>query len=115
MSTLPNPYSQKVSDFTLPKVIKEGYVNRQHISIQQLEAAMRDLINAYNLLELPKCWGTGKKAAADGSKFEVYENNLMSEYHIRYGGYGGIAYHQQFSLWKINWSWAGLPTLVLQS
>ena len=54
---------------------------------------MRDLINAYNLLELPKCWGTGKKAAADGSKFEVYENNLMSEYHIRYGGYGGIAYH----------------------
>jgi TnpA family transposase len=28
-----------------------------------------------------------------GSKFEVYENNLLSEYHIRYGGYGGIAYH----------------------
>lgn len=24
---------------------------------------------------------------------EVYENNLLSEYHIRYGGYGGIAYH----------------------
>ena len=22
---------------------------------------------------------------------------------------------QQFSLWKINWSWAGLLTLVLQS
>ncbi|MEL7419863.1 MAG: Tn3 family transposase, partial [Cyanobacteria bacterium J06555_3] len=37
--------------------------------------------------------GSGKKAAADGSKFEIYENNLMSEYHIRYGGYGGIAYH----------------------
>jgi hypothetical protein len=33
------------------------------------------------------------KAAADGSKFEIYENNLHSEYHIRYGGYGGIAYH----------------------
>ena len=26
-----------------------------------------------------------------GSKFEIYENNLMSECHIRYGGYGGIA------------------------
>jgi TnpA family transposase len=38
------------------------------------------------------CQQTGM-AAADGSKFEVYENNLMSEYHIRYGGYGGIAYH----------------------
>lgn len=35
----------------------------------------------------------GKRAAADGSKFEIYENNLHSEYHIRYGGYGGIAYH----------------------
>ena len=70
-----------------------SYVNRQHISTHQLEAAMRDLINAYNRLELPKCWGTGKRAAADGSKFQLYENNLMSEYHIRYGGYGGIAYH----------------------
>jgi len=46
-----------------------------------------------NRLELPKCWGTGKRAAADGSKFQLYESNLMSEYHIRYGGYGGIAYH----------------------
>jgi TnpA family transposase len=70
-----------------------AYTNRQHVSTQQLEAAMRDLINAYNRLELPKCWGTGKRAAADGSKFEIYENNLLSEYHIRYGGYGGIAYH----------------------
>jgi TnpA family transposase len=70
-----------------------AYINRQHVSTQQLEAAMRDLINAYNRLELPKCWGTGQRAAADGSKFEIYENNLLSEYHIRYGGYGGIAYH----------------------
>ena len=31
--------------------------------------------------------------SASRSKFEIYENNLMSEYHIRYGGYGGIAYH----------------------
>jgi TnpA family transposase len=70
-----------------------AYTNRQHVSTQQLEAAMRDMINAYNRLELPKCWGTGQRAAADGSKFEIYENNLLSEYHIRYGGYGGIAYH----------------------
>ena len=35
----------------------------------------------------------GKRAAADGCKFDTYENNLLSEYHIRYGGYGGIAYH----------------------
>ncbi len=27
----------------------------------------------------------------DGTKWEVYEQNLLSEQHIRYGGYGGIA------------------------
>ncbi|MCY7278268.1 MAG: Tn3 family transposase [Phormidesmis sp. CAN_BIN44] len=67
--------------------------NYAHISLKQIESATRDIVNAYDRLHLPKCWGTGKRAAADGSKFEIYENNLMSEYHIRYGGYGGIAYH----------------------
>jgi TnpA family transposase len=70
-----------------------SYTNRRHISAAKIEAAIRDIINAYNRFSLPTCWGTGKKAAADGSKFEIYENNLHSEYHIRYGGYGGIAYH----------------------
>lgn len=63
------------------------------MSADKLQAAIRDIINAYNRLNLPKCWGSGKTAAADGSKFELFENNLLSEYHIRYGGYGGIAYH----------------------
>lgn len=70
-----------------------SYTNRRHISTENIEAAIRDIINAFNRLSLPSIWGTGKRAAADGSKFEIYENNLQSEYHIRYGGYGGIAYH----------------------
>jgi TnpA family transposase len=70
-----------------------SYTNRRHVDATKLEAAIRDLIGAYNQLDLPKVWGTGKTVAADGSKFAIYENNLMSEYHIRYGGYGGIAYH----------------------
>ncbi|MDV2997572.1 MAG: Tn3 family transposase TnXo19 [Chroococcidiopsis sp. SAG 2025] len=70
-----------------------SYTNRRHISTPLLEAAIRDTINAFNRFSLPSIWGTGKRAAADGSKFEIYENNLHSEYHIRYGGYGGIAYH----------------------
>jgi TnpA family transposase len=63
------------------------------VDATKIEAAIRDLIGAYNQLNLPKIWGTGKTATADGSKFAIYENNLMSEYYIRYGGYGGIAYH----------------------
>lgn len=70
-----------------------SYTNRRHIDTTKIEAAIRDLIDAYNQLNLPKVWGTGKTAAADGSQVAIYENNLMSEYHIRYGGYGGIAYH----------------------
>ena len=69
-----------------------SYANRRHVSADTLQRAICDILNAYHKLDLPKCWGTGEKAAADGSKFEVYENNLLSEYHIRYQGYGGIAY-----------------------
>ena len=70
-----------------------SYTNRRHVSAKKLEAAIRDIINSYNRFNLPKIWGTGKRAAADGTKFNIYENNLVAEYHIRYGGYGGIAYH----------------------
>src|SRR5437868_8626253 len=34
-----------------------------------------------------------KRAAADGTQWNLYENNLLSERHIRYGGYGGIGYY----------------------
>ena len=37
--------------------------------------------------------GTGESASADGTKWDLYEQNLLSEYHIRYGGYGGISYY----------------------
>ena len=70
-----------------------GYVNRRHVTVGKLEAAATDVINAYAGLDLPRVWGTGETAAADGTKIELRENTLMSEYHVRYGGYGGIAYH----------------------
>ena len=70
-----------------------SYIHGRHVSTTKLEAAIRDIIQAYVQLKLPRCWGTGKRAAADGSKFEIYDNNLVAEYHIRYQGYGGIAYH----------------------
>jgi TnpA family transposase len=47
----------------------------------------------YNKFRLPNYWGTGKHASADGTKWNLYEQNLLSEYHIRYGGYGGIGYY----------------------
>ena len=70
-----------------------GYANRRHVTIGKLEAAITDVVNAYSQLPLPRVWGTGETAAADGTKLEMRGDNLLSEYHIRYGGYGGIAYH----------------------
>jgi TnpA family transposase len=70
-----------------------SFVNRRHVSVFKLNAALVDIINRYKVLDLPLLWGDGSRAAADGTKYEVGEENLLSEYHIRYGGYGGIAYH----------------------
>ncbi len=70
-----------------------SFVNQRHVSLKGLNAALTDIINRYHVLDLPKLWGDGSTAAADGTKYDLYEQNLLSEYHIRYGGYGGIAYH----------------------
>ena len=70
-----------------------SFVNRRHVTAQKLNQAIVDVVNQYNRFGLPKTWGDGSSAAADGTKFDLYEENLISEYHIRYGGYGGIAYH----------------------
>ncbi|GAB3319564.1 Tn3 family transposase [Luteimonas notoginsengisoli] len=70
-----------------------SFVNRRHVDANKLAAACRDIINSYAGLQLPKLWGDGKRAAADGTKYDLYDQNLLASYHIRYGGYGGIAYH----------------------
>jgi hypothetical protein len=70
-----------------------SFVNRRHVNAHKLNAAIVDLINAYTSFPLPSFWGAGTAAAADGTKYDLYEQNLLAEYHIRYGGWGGIAYH----------------------
>jgi len=70
-----------------------SFVNQRHVSLKGLNSALTDIINRYHVLDLPKLWGDGTTVAADGTKYDLYEQNLLSEYHIRYGGYGGIAYH----------------------
>lgn len=52
-----------------------------------------DIINYYDKFQLPKIWGDVNVSAANETKIDLYEQNLLSEYHIRYLGYGGIAYH----------------------
>lgn len=70
-----------------------GRLNAQHITTEKLNAAIVDVINQYARFSLPFAWGTGKSSIADGTQYPLYENNLLGERHIRYGGYGGIAHH----------------------
>jgi TnpA family transposase len=70
-----------------------SYTNQRHCDIKHLESAGVDLQNRIQEFELISLWGDGSTAAADGTKYDMYRRNLMAEYHIRYGGWGGIAYY----------------------
>lgn len=76
-----------------------GFVNQRHITAKKLDAAREDLLNRYHRFTLPRFWGDGSRVSADGTKYEMSEQNLKAEYHIRYGGYGGIAYYHVSDLY----------------
>ena len=69
-----------------------SFVDRRHIDIANLRAGSADLQNLFLGYDLTKLWGTGEAAAADGTHFETFRNNLMAARHFRYGRTGGIAY-----------------------
>ncbi|AZQ65633.1 hypothetical protein EI427_25700 (plasmid) [Flammeovirga pectinis] len=77
----------KISQRTLSRI------NKQHISNENLQKAMRTLINFTQSFDIIKKWGNQATAVADGTQIPLLENNMFGERHIRYGGYGGIAYH----------------------
>jgi TnpA family transposase len=68
-------------------------VNQRHITGEKLNQAITEVINAYARLPSQRVWGRRKSASADGMKWDVYAQNLMSEFHIRYGGCGGLGYY----------------------
>ncbi len=70
-----------------------AWLNLRHVTEERRDRAIVKVINAYNQFALPKFWGSGKRVSADGTKWNLYEQNLLSGYHIRYGGYGGIGYY----------------------
>ena len=79
--------SQPISSRVMSKI------NQLHIDAKKLQAGIVDTVNHYQSFELSGHWGDASTAVADGTHVELAENNLMGERHIRYGGYGGIAYH----------------------
>lgn len=70
-----------------------AFLNQRHITEASLNEAITIVINSYIQFPMQRLWGLGKSASADGTKWDLYPQNLMSEFHIRYGGYGGIGYY----------------------
>jgi TnpA family transposase len=87
----PNQTARHAPEIATAQALRR--TNAQHINADKLEAAMVDVINQYVRFALPRHWGGGNAAIADGTHVRLRENNLIGSRHIRYGGYGGIAYH----------------------
>lgn len=86
----PTQTARSVKGFSRRQI---SWLNLKYIDEGTLERAITEVINTVNKFDLPGFWGSGRSASADGTKWSVYEDNLLSEYHIRYGGYGGIGYY----------------------
>ena len=69
------------------------YIKRKFISRDNLRNAIVDIANAIFKLRLAHIWGEGTTAcASDSKKFGSWDQNLMTEWHIRYGGKGVMIY-----------------------
>lgn len=70
-----------------------AWLNLKRTTEERLDKAIANVNNSYKKYRLIDCWGSGNSVSADGKLWDLYEDNLLSEYHLRYGSYGGIAYY----------------------
>jgi len=69
------------------------HVRRRFIHKDQLRNAIACVANAIFRTRMPQIWGEGTTAcASDSKKFGSWDQNLMTEWHIRYGGRGVMIY-----------------------
>ena len=69
------------------------YVRRRFITVDQLREAIRRVVNATLRVRHPHIWGEGTTAcASDSKKFGAWDQNLMTEWHVRYRGPGVMIY-----------------------
>lgn len=69
------------------------YVLRKFISKENLRSAIAMVINAILDSKIQNIWGEGTSScASDSTKFGAWDQNLMTEWHIRYRGRGVMIY-----------------------
>jgi len=69
------------------------YIRRRYISNEGLRQAIAQVVNATLAVRLPRVWGEATTACAGDSKqFGAWDQNLLTEWHLRYGGRGVMVY-----------------------
>ena len=69
------------------------YVKKRYITAENVRLAIQDVINELLEIRDPEIWGYGSTiGAADSKKMSVWDQNLMAEWHVRYGGRGVMIY-----------------------
>jgi TnpA family transposase len=67
--------------------------NKRYATEENISSMIKDIVNKFRNFKMLEFWGNGKRAAADATMWDMYEQNLLSEYHIRYGGFGALGYY----------------------
>jgi TnpA family transposase len=67
-------------------------VRRLWVNRDNLRAAVSRLVNATLAARDRAWWGDGTACASDSRRFSSWSSNLMTEYHVRYGGPGVMIY-----------------------
>ena len=69
------------------------YMRRRYMQKEALRRAISKVVNYTLAARQPEIWGEGTTAcASDSKKFGAWDQNLMTEWHIRYGGRGIMIY-----------------------
>jgi TnpA family transposase len=71
-----------------------AYVKRRYMTKEQLRTAISMVCNATFKERQADLWGEGTTAcASDSKRFGAWDQNLMTEWHARYGGPGVMIYY----------------------
>lgn len=70
------------------------HTRRRYIDKEGLREATRRVANATLAVRRAELWGEGTASccASDSKKYAAYDQNLMTEWHVRYGGPGVMIY-----------------------
>ncbi len=79
---------------TMNNLVKELlHIRRRFINKDSLREAIRQVVNATFRVRSPKIWGEATTTcASDSTQVGAWDQNLMTEWHIRYGGPGVMIY-----------------------